>query len=393
MEDLKPSDKGEQICLIAVVPCLRNLSGHEVHYHKAVSRAAELNGWKYMVAVPEDCVLPDVDDHWIKCLKRFDIFRADIFRNIYANSKKFLGYVFSLRRFFNKQILKAGSSRKIIFIESFKVTHLAGFVLSLFFISRKDLFVWVFYRQEPMFLRFGFVYKTLNRILLFLFNSRVRLLTDSGLLQDSLGVFFGRTVSLMPIPHANLDTRGLRCNLPVALNGKIICWWPGPPRKEKGLDVVKKLALALRKHKDADKLCLVVAKSAKLGTEAKSVNLLELEDSLSIPDYAAWMATADIILLPYDSQYRKATSGIFMECVSSGKIPVVTRGTWMACELSKYNLQDLITDWLMPDLISWIIKISEDENVKEKLNIMKKACADYHNEHSFAKAMKELANV
>ncbi|MFA5392873.1 MAG: hypothetical protein WC081_02635 [Candidatus Ratteibacteria bacterium] len=394
MGDLKLSGKGRGICLIAIVPLLRNLAGHEVHYHRAVSRAAELNGWKYVVAVPEDCALPDVAEDWIKCLKRLDILRAGMFRRMYANLKKFIRYVLSLHRFLNKQNLIAGPSRKIIFVESFNVTHLTGFALSSFFISRKNLSVWVLYRQEPVFLRYCFAYKTLNRILSFLFNSRVRLLTDSELLRDSLGSFFGRTVSLMPIPHANLNTRGLRSDLPAAFSGKIICWWPGPPRVEKGLDVLKKLSLSLPSHKDAGKLCLVVARNAKLGTGTETGNLWEIEDSLSISEYADWMSTADIILLPYDlNQYREATSGIFIECVVAGKIPIVTQGTWMAHELSKYDLQDLITDWSMPNLISRFVEISEDKNIKEKINIMRKACVSYHNEHSFAEAMKELANV
>lgn len=405
MGDLKLSDKGQQIYLISVAPTLRNLAGHDVHYHKAVSKAAELNGWKYVVAIPDDCVLPDVDDGWIRCLKLLDASRVNNFSYIYANFKKLLIYVLSLYRlliytlplyrFFNKQNLTAGTRPKIIFMESFNILNLTGFILSFFFISRKDWSVWALYRYEPTLLKYGFVYKTLDRILLFLFNSRVLLLTDSELLQNSLGVFFGRTVSLMPIPHANLNTRGLRCNLPVELNGKIICWWPGPPRIEKGLDIVKKLAGALPRHKDANKLCLVVAKSAKLGTDTEASNLLEIEDSLSSSEYAAWMSTADIILLPYDysRNYRKSTSGIFIESVVAGKIPIVTKGTWMAYQLSKYNLQDLITDWMMPDLISWFIKVYEDKSIKEKISIMKKACIDYHNEHSFAKVMKELVRT
>lgn len=390
MGDLKLSDKERGVCLMAVVPCMRNFAGHEAHYHQAVSRAAELNGWKYVIAVPDDCVLPDNPGNWIKCLKRFDIFRPGLFRRICANLKQLIGYVSSVRRFLNKQILSAGNYRKIIFIESFKVTHFAGFVLSLFFISRRDVSVWVLYRQEPVFLRYGFTYKTLNRILLFLFNSRVRLLTDSELLQEPLESFFGRTVSLVPIPHANIETRGLHVDLPAVLNGRIICWWPGPPRKEKGWDIIKGLASALRKDKDADKLCLVAAESAQLDAGVEDVCLLELEESLSVLEYAAWMSTADIILLPYDSQYRKATSGIFIEGIVAGKIPIVTKDTWMANELSKYGLSDLVVDWLRPDLISRVIEIYGDKSIKERLDVMKKACLDYHNERSFAEAIKLL---
>ena len=59
-----------------------------------------------------------------------------------------------------------------------------------------------------------------------------------------------------------------------------------------------------------------------------------LDGPFSQTDYAALLANADIVILPYDAEaYRSRSSGIFVEALASGAPIVVTAGTWMAEQL------------------------------------------------------------
>ncbi|NGX56918.1 MAG: hypothetical protein K1060chlam5_01171, partial [Candidatus Anoxychlamydiales bacterium] len=75
-----------------------------------------------------------------------------------------------------------------------------------------------------------------------------------------------------------------------------------------------------------------------------------LSSHLTRSEYNEKMSNAKLILLPYDEEsYRYRTSVIFVEAIVSGIIPTTTKNTWMASELVKYDLEDLIVDWERPD--------------------------------------------
>lgn len=59
-----------------------------------------------------------------------------------------------------------------------------------------------------------------------------------------------------------------------------------------------------------------------------------LNGPFSQSDYAALLADADVVILPYDAEaYRSRSSGIFVEALANGAPVVVTAGTWMAQQL------------------------------------------------------------
>ena len=81
-------------------------------------------------------------------------------------------------------------------------------------------------------------------------------------------------------------------------------------------------------------------------------------------EYYSWLHLSQVILLPYDSfEYGSRTSGIFTECIVSGKIPLVTNNTWMSHECLKYNLTELIIDWHNPKYVFDNIKKIPQSNI------------------------------
>ncbi|HEY2810267.1 MAG TPA: hypothetical protein VGJ00_02610, partial [Rhabdochlamydiaceae bacterium] len=111
---------------------------------------------------------------------------------------------------------------------------------------------------------------------------------------------------------------------------------------------------------------------------------LFVENKMNRLNYEKWLNTVDIVLLPYDSAvYHSGTSGIFIEAILAGAIPVVREGTWMAYELKRYDLREFILDWEDPALIRRLLSSKKSE----KLERMRESYRKYHCLESFAKTL------
>jgi len=214
-----------------------------------------------------------------------------------------------------------------------------------------------------------------------------QLITDSEVLSKSLSNYFDMPVNIVPIPHTEIiyssDTFTKQ-------NNEILCWWVGLPREEKGLDIIKSFASSV--CKSADQICLLVAESSQILTVPGGVKVKSLQDCLTRTEYLKWLVTCDICLLPYNSfDYRERTSGIFTECVIAGKMPIVTSNTWMASELSKYKLEELIIKWEHPNIVmEKIIELTKDSHIKEKLNHMQKEYKEFHSLQEYANKLNMI---
>ena len=117
----------------------------------------------------------------------------------------------------------------------------------------------------------------------------------------------------------------------------------------------------------------------------------QIENSLSREEYLTWLLGSDIILLPYDPIiYRMATSGIFVEAVCAGKIPLVKKGSWLAHELIKFDLTELIVDWENPLFFSHLTFLIKSVKIREKLEIMQLTYQQFHSVESFSMKMHEI---
>jgi hypothetical protein len=190
----------------------------------------------------------------------------------------------------------------------------------------------------------------------------------------------------MPIPHT--DFIGLE--IISQAKEKIICWWPGTPRLEKGWDMIKSLVTA--NSELAKEICLVAAQSSEMLPLVDGVQVKLIANYLTEEEYLYWLKTSDIILLPYDAvAYSERTSGIFTECIIAGKIPVVTQGTWMAKELSKYGLDELIIDWSQPEsVVEEIINLAKSATFKDKILKIQAVYQNFHSVKNYAHYMNKL---
>jgi len=372
--------------LVSIVPDLVSGQGHVYDYHQAVGKAANLIGYKHLVATAPDSMVSQLPPNWNACLNSDKleweiptIFKIFKIKSIYD-------WAIRLAKYLQQEAIP-NSEHVVIFLERFVVSHLLAVILTLFLIPRNNLSVWLLYRRDIHNQKNRGFYKILNNLIRFILPSKnFQLITDSELLSKSLSNYFDMPVNVVPIPHTEI----ISSDTFTKPNNEILCWWVGSPRQEKGLDIIKFFASSI--CKSASQISLLVAKSSKISAVPGGVKVKLLEDILTRSEYLKWLLICDICLMPYNSfDYRERTSGIFVECIIAGKIPVVISNTWMASELSKYKLEELIIEWKVPSIdMEKIIEFTKDSYIKEKLNHMRKEYKEFHSLQGYANKIQMI---
>lgn len=131
----------------------------------------------------------------------------------------------------------------------------------------------------------------------------------------------------------------------------------GGARQEKGFDLVpaivgrayardRRLHFLVQAQLRARGLVLDPAWSELEAEGAAEVSRVPLDDGA----YRAWLALADLILLPYEAaHYRARASGVFADAVAAGKPVVVSDGTTMADHLRAEEATGLVVRRHAPD--------------------------------------------
>ncbi len=382
-------ESGTAPTLISLIPFLWGRKGHMYGYHLSVGRSARILGWKHRAAIATADTFSDLPEDWKACLDT-DSLEAPGIRKILVLPLFFAVYRFarSISRYLADLEL-IDTSTKILFLERVNPYQLLAVTLSVSFVPRKNILVWLLYRHRPdANNRHKYIYRYLNRAISNRLGKQFQLLTDSELLKVSLSQFFNLPVTVMPVPHTLINPPEPHPIRP----SEVICWWAGPPREAKGWQIIRNLLTVVTPA--ANSIQLVAAKSSNLTTKTGGMKLELVDDALSPAEYAKWLFKTDIILLPYDAYfYREETSGIFIEAIVAGKFPLVSDNTWMSFELRKYELQELIVDWHKPELLSFIAGIQKRDDLRGKIDSMRDNYSQYHNETAYAKYMMELYNA
>jgi hypothetical protein len=378
--------------LLSIVPALQGGAGHMLNYHLAVGRAAAINGWRATVVTSVDHGLQEFPSGWSATLATGDLelglpglIRKGRVATLFRQTWKFAA---SIQEAASRELSRSEGDC-ILFLERFNGPELLGFWLAVRRLPESRVRAWLMFRQEPSAMgKFGAMYCAIARRMAARLPGRFNLLVDSEPLRVALQRECGLPADVMPIPHTGVTEAAAFPKQP----GELVCWWPGAPRAEKGWDVMRQIASA-EVSPDLPALRLVAARSAGLQARAGSrVSIHALDDALDPLAYQRWLHTADAVLLPYDAQrYRASTSGIFTEAVVAGAVPFVTAGTWMAYELQRFGLGELVCDWSRADIADRIAAGLARESVKEPLARMRLAYGRYHSEESFAQAMRDLA--
>lgn len=389
---------------VALVLHLYGGKGHVYSYQKSVTEAVKLNGWDHLAVISPDPILKEFPSDWRiefadsgaldyeggKILNM--VRRLQLWLFISSTYKYFVSLLRALKKELNRS-----PNKKIIFLDTYNPLQLLSLMFALMFVKRKQIVLWLLYRGGPnwggakhrMLARsFSYSFRLFNPFFeLLLGKQNVVLLTDSDMLRQSLPLFYKRQVHLIPIPHtaAYVDKKLIA----ERSRDEIVCWWPGAPRPDKGLDIIQRLATEV--NSEAPPIKLLVAQSAPINYVSGGIKIQKIADKLPRSEYDRNFYSCDLILLPYDSDiYNESTSGIFTECIVAGAIPLVTKGTWMAYELSKFNLDELVIDWDMNGIFGNLIRVARDPCVRGKIDKMKKAYEEYHCVKSCAETFKVL---
>jgi len=144
----------------------------------------------------------------------------------------------------------------------------------------------------------------------------------------------------LPIPIAPIDAA--LADAP-RQPGPLRLLYLGNARTEKGFQLLPIAVAALQDASGTipDTVLIAQAHSSTSLTEAviedtrrrlrTSNHVILIEEPLSTEDYARQLATADIILLPYDREaYRERSSGILIQALAAGKPVVVPDQSWLS---------------------------------------------------------------
>mgnify|MGYP001609086973 CR=1 FL=1 len=389
---------------MAVVLHIYGGKGHVLSYHKAVGEAVRLNGWSHLAVVSPDPALTEFPREWnvehvdsgVLDYEGTEIKRLLKRLNFWAFIKSTYILAHDFTNVLRKE-LESRPNRKIILLESFNPLQLLSVILSLLFVKRDRLSVWLMYRGGPdwggrkhrlMAKSFATLFRAMNPIIrLLVGGNNLMLLTDSEILSASLPKYYKKPVYLVPIPHTPVN-HGVYTEKEES-HEHVVCWWPGAPREDKGMGVIRRLASL--KDRDAYKVTLVAAKSANLIAQADCIKITAVDDKLDRQDYERRFFISDVVLLPYDRDiYSESTSGIFVECIVAGAIPLVTKDTWMAYELEKRDLGELVIDWGSDFLVQQIIDLATNRSIKQKIRTMQLEYRSFHSIPSFAQAIHSL---
>ncbi len=355
----------------AFLPLLHDQVGHVYTYHIAVEKAVKSLQWDYIALVPQNTPL-SLTQNWKRVLPE------DSWKKKKTSKKKislFFRHFFSLKKEIHKM-----PPYSIFFLEHFEVFHMASLFFALFF-SRKKLRLWILHR---------YVYRGKKKhfytLLHFLFRFRLgeknfQLFSDSELLQKGQEPHFKIPVTVLPIPHGNTHFTSKKRSS--------FLWWPGGSiRKEKGLFEIQQLSLELLQKKSS--LKLLVAETAKPFLCKESYPFCQfIQEELTREEFSSFLQESSFILLPYDpTVYKEGTSGIFVESIIAGKIPVIKEGSWLAFEAKKLGISEVIIDW-NKEILSQIETLSKNESLLVRLQKAQKLYENYHSIPSFASCLQK----
>lgn len=347
---------------ISLMPYLKNKSGHDSIYHECVKRAIEAHDIDYVGYISSECALPNLPPDWKKH---------------FSNAEPGLSLFQRMnRRYcdFSAIFRSSADKKRIFFIENFSKLDLLALSLAVVFHSKAADKFWFLFRYPIPPKKFH-PYRICSRILHRKLGSRLVCLTDSEKIRETFQNLPFKP-HIWPIPHT-------RC-VPLQKEKKmerILCWWPGPPRETKGWEDIRQLTHI--EDSDAKHFILMAARSSGLMPN-NNLRVELIEDQLSEDQYTQKLAECQAVFLPYDpNQYYASTSGIFVEAVSAHKIPLVKEGSWLADELKRFGLHELIVDWNRSDFFAHVYELVNDPIVRKKLAAMQSSYAEFHNIRNF----------
>ena len=345
-------------------------SGHFYHFHRSVQKALEPILKDVSVYVPANAHFEYLPNGWKKWFSPF--YNRSSRRKFWKDC----------RRLFRRP----ATDPRIFFIEFFGRRDFVLYSLAaLLFAGKKDV-LWILYRDDLNIRRKKDlkVIRLFSKLLNWKFKKRFVPLTDSELLADIYAQWFGKHPVVFPVLYAQYQP------VTITPKQKWTCSWLGSPRSEKGSVEIARLVQI--QDPASERIELDISGATYFPAVKNQISIHLRKAFLTEDEYYASLARSDIVLLPYDPlKYKMRTSGVFVESILAGKIPVVRDGSWLAYELKRFDLYELILDWEHPQFFTHLLSIVESPALLPKLVRMQQAYLNFHGEHNFARLLQELS--
>lgn len=162
----------------------------------------------------------------------------------------------------------------------------------------------------------------------------------------------------------------------------------GHPAEDKGLAAIQRLVA--QRGEAARQLVILADEPVPLQSIEGGCEVKLLPTGLPC-EYIGWFRTADFTLVPDDPlTYANRTSGVFADGIATGSIPVTREGTWMADELRKYQLQELILDWEGQSLPEQLVTIKQSMRLRSSVETMRQLYGEIHGMPGYAKTLQQI---
>ncbi|MCH9609695.1 MAG: hypothetical protein S4CHLAM45_00850 [Chlamydiales bacterium] len=342
--------------------------GHFYNYHLSVQQAALSCCKSVNVYIPFKAHFFEEPPGWIR------------FFNPFNSRRKRRRFWRDLCRLFRKK----EQDKRIFFLEFFGKKDFTLIALAAIFFAKKSDQFWVLYRLDFK----GREKKSIqlfSKLLQWRLKDHFIPLTDSELLADIFSRWFGKRPLVMPIPHTFVSKEKKK------QQKRLICY-VGGGRQNQGREILSTLMTlpdpaSKRFEFSLPGDFLFPPIENKLRVKLRKISTTKKE-------YQAAIDRCDIFLLPCDPiAYKRGTSGLFVEAVVSGKLPFVKEGSWLAHELRRFDLSELIIDWESHEIFSQLILLIEDKRVREKFKVMQSTYQNYHSEQNFSAIFQKLTNL
>ena len=384
----------KKVIVLSSAAALSSFRGHSFNYHCAVRDALKLASIEYKVLIPKNNPITVKDDLWelspqlpTKLVGEISSKILRFFIYTYHSLCITFAWILFYRKF-------SKNADVIVFYETggnFLDEALISFALKI--IGKKPFAVWYLIRGLPVTKKFQLLLKiSIFFAGLFAGKGRLSLCTDTVTLRDNLKIELKSEVTCLPIPHAsNISTHNQTIGQ-IKLDGLKI-WGLSCLGENKGEGYL----VSLLKNIDRDCKVEVVVRSAFLEkNKIPACSRIEtVSNELNAQQFMSLLQNCQVVLLPYfgglAEAYKLSSSGIFVDSVAAGLLPLVTKDTWMEFELNRFNLNELVVDWSNYNTFSDLCELIEElicaENTMRKLAYMRHSYCAMHSPNGFLEAL------
>jgi glycosyltransferase involved in cell wall biosynthesis len=387
--------------LIWVEPDIRNVDGHSYNTIKTVKRWMNCNYTfcKIKLLVNSNCNKSIINE--FNAIPTFNLPNNKIiFNKLFWFFLGWLYYSIIIYCGTKSYLNKIKSKNILVYFNTCQFYHLIAMMPFLIFNkpgNLKFLFTYrlsVYNSKNKLTYRF-YIYFICIKLINLLSNKRYSFITDSELLKNEFEDLYKINCDLICIPHTK-NFNKLKHD-----NSKIIISILGPSRLEKGSLIAAHSIVNLLNNKFPKNTLFIFHIFGQLQQKIMLIlneyqnneNLIIRAQPLTDEKYYNDLFMSDIVLNNYESgTYSKNTSGIFTEAVSSSKIIITTKETWMAQQCKNFNIGVVIEN-NVEELSNSILKIIENiEFYKDCASAGSVRFNKFHNVENFCESIVRIWN-